>query len=409
MDIKNFDELLRQIKTYIFDEEQINTITRAYLLAEELHKEQRRQSGEPYIIHPLNVAYILTQMHADAETVSAALLHDTIEDTAITKEEIEKQFGKEIATLVDGVTKMSKLNFTSEEEQIASNTRKIITSLDDDVRIVIIKLADRMHNIRTLQYKSKYKQRETALKTMEIFVPLAYCLGSYSIKSELENNSLAYLKRKKYAKIKDTLELMSDENDLVIAKSIEEVGNLLADNNMNFEIEKRIKSSSGIYEQLHVGKKISEIHDLLALKIMLDERMDCYHALGLIHEKYMPMNSEFKDLIARPKTNMYRSIHTTVFGPNDHFVQMQIRTKDMHKIDMQGLTAYWDLYGDNAKEKMQEDLQTQIKFFQGMNELNSFTSKNTEFVERIKKELAEIGLTEEMDIELSCGKEEGEE
>ena len=326
-------------------------------------------------------------MKADADTICAALLHDTIEDTKMTKERIEQDFNPTIATLVDGVTKISKMNFSSKEEQVATNTRKIITSLDEDVRIVIIKLADRLHNMRTLQFKSEFKQKENAVETMEIFVPLAYYLGAYQIKSELEDLSLYYLKPDVYKNIESTLEEIKSDAEGVIKKMLEDIGNILADNNIPFEHKERVKSIYGLYKQMSKGKKIMDVHDLLAIKIIVDDIKDCYLALGLIHSEYPPINSRFKDYIASPKTNKYQSLHTTVFGLDDYLVQMQIRTYAMDKIDNYGLLAYWDLHRNDADATMQKDLKEHFQFFKPISELNTITTDNSEFVNMVKREL----------------------
>ena len=382
-----YEDLMNNVRGYIKDEKSLEIISKAFVCARNLHEGQKRQSGEAYIVHPLSVAFILSEMKADTDTICAALLHDTIEDTKMTKEKIEQDFNPIIATLVDGVTKISKMNFSSKEEQVATNTRRIITSLDEDVRIVIIKLADRLHNMRTLEYKSEFKQKENAVETMEIFVPLAYYLGAYQIKSELEDLSLYYLKPDVYKDIENTLEEIKGDAEGVIKKMLEDIGNILVDNNIPFEHKERVKSIYGLYKQMSKGKKIMDVHDLLAIKIIVDDIKNCYLALGLIHSEYPPINSRFKDYIASPKTNMYHSLHTTVFGLDDYLVQMQIRTHAMDKIDTYGLPAYWDLHRDDADATMQKDLKENFQFFKSIAELNAMTTDNSEFVNMVKKEL----------------------
>ena len=383
----SFEDLIENIKSYISDEKELFLITKAYNMASIMHTGQKRQSGEDYIIHPLSVAFILSEMHADSDTICAGLLHDTIEDTKMTKEKIAYEFNQKIAILVDGVTKISKMNFSSKSEQIATNTRKIITSLDTDVRIVIIKLADRLHNMRTLQYKSLEKQEENSIETMEIFVPLAYYLGIYKIKSELEDLSLYYLKPDEYSAIDYELKSIKFEVENVFDKMLEDIGNILTDNNIPFKYTNRVKSIYGLYNQMKKGKKIIDVHDLLAIKIMTDSIKECYLALGLIHSEYPPINSKFKDYIALPKTNMYQSLHTTVFGMDDYLVQMQIRTHEMDKIDTYGLAAYWDIYKVGAYVQMEEDLKNHFQFFKSITELDAVTTNNRTFVNSVKKEL----------------------
>ena len=382
-----YEDLMNNVRGYIEEDKSLEIISKAFECAKKLHEGQKRQSGEDYIVHPLSVAFILSEMKADSDTICAALLHDTIEDTKMTKEKISVEFNPTIATLVDGVTKISKMNFSSREEQVATNTRKIITSLDEDVRIVIIKLADRLHNMRTLEYKSEFKQKENAVETMEIFVPLAYYLGAYQIKSELEDLSLYYLKPDIYTSIENNIEAIKHDAEGVIRKMLEDIGNILTDNNIPFEHKERIKSIYGLYKQMSKGKKIMDVHDLLAIKIMVDDVKSCYLALGLIHSVYPPINNKFKDYIASPKTNMYHSLHTTVFGLEDYLVQMQIRTYDMEKINNYGLTAYWDLHKHDADATMQKDLKTHFQFFKSIAELNTMTTDNREFVSMVKKEL----------------------
>ena len=379
------EDLLELVKTYNVDE--IENVRKAYEYAENLHSGQVRQSGEPYITHPLSVAYILAEMHADGDTICAGLLHDTMEDTNITKEDIAHDFNQSIANLVDGVTKLAKMNFSSKQDQNMANTRKIITSITDDVRIIIIKLADRLHNMRTLQFKSEFKQKENSLETMEIFVPLAYYIGAYRIKSELEDLSLQYLKPDMYKKIEEKKIIIERDSNQVLEEMLSKIKKMLEDRNIPNEIKVRTKNIYGIYKRLNEGQRLSDIHDLLALKIMVDEVDNCYRTLGLIHKEYHPINDKFKDYICNPKTNMYSSLHTTVFGPEDRLVQTQIRTFDMDKIASFGLTAYWDVEKGNARNVMQHDLKEKYQFFRSLSEINSMFADNQQFVSQVKSEL----------------------
>lgn len=379
------NDLINKLKEY--NPEEVEIVTKAYEYAKELHNGQMRQSGEPYISHPLNVAYILTEMHADRDTICAGLLHDTLEDTNITKEDIAHDFNQNVANLVDGVTKISKLNFSSKQDQNMANTRKIITGITEDVRIIIIKLADRLHNMRTLQFKSEFKQKENSMETMEIFVPLAYYIGAYRIKSELEDLSLQYLYPDKYKKIENIKIKIEEESKPCLTEMLSAIDETLNDNNVNHEIKVRTKNIYGIYKRLEDGHKISDIHDLLALKIMVDDISNCYQTLGIIHSKYHPINDKFKDYIYNPKTNMYRSLHTTVFGPEERLVQTQIRTFDMDKVASFGLTAYWDINKGQARNIMQEDLKNKYQFFKSLLEINKVFGDNYEFVRQVKNEL----------------------
>lgn len=370
-----------------YNPEEIEKVKKAYEYASILHSGQFRQSGEPYIIHPLNVACILADMHADGDTICAGLLHDTLEDTNITKEEIAHDFNENIANLVDGVTKLAKMNFSSKQDQNYANTRKIITSITDDVRIIIIKLADRLHNMQTLQFKSEFKQKENSLETMDIFVPLAYYIGAYRIKSQLEDLSLQYLYPDKYKRIEEIKSKIELESKNCLQEMLQTINLILNDKNIPHEIKLRTKNIYGIYKRMEQGHKLADIHDLLSLKIMVDDIANCYQTLGLIHSKYHPVNDKFKDYICNPKTNMYRSLHTTVFGEEERLVQTQIRTFDMDKIASFGLTAYWDISKGNARYIMQEDLKNKYQFFKSLLEINRVFSDNQDFVRQVKSEL----------------------
>lgn len=379
------NDLLTKVAEY--NEEEIDIIKKAYYFAEELHKGQKRQSGEDYIIHPLNVAYTLAEMHADRDTICAALLHDTLEDTEITKEEIAENFNETVAHLVEGVTKISRMNFATKLDQNMANTRKIITSITDDVRIIIIKLADRLHNMRTLQYKSELKQKENAEETLLLYVPLADRIGAHTLKTELEDLSLQYLYPDEYKRIEEKrFEIEEDSKDC-LQEMLENIHSLLENKNVPHEIKARVKNIYGIYKRMREGKKLSEIHDLLALKVMVDSYDNCFLTLGQVHLGYRTINSRFKDYINNPKTNMYKSLHTTVYGPKDKLVQTQIRTFDMDKIASYGLTAYWDINKGDARRVMQEELKNKYQFFDSLVEINQEFADNKAFVEQIKREV----------------------
>ncbi len=379
------NDLIDLIKSY--NEEESEIISKAYDYADCLHKGQYRQSGESYISHPLNVTYILAEMHADRDTICAGLLHDTLEDTNITKEDISYEFNQEIANLVDGVTKLAKMNFSSKLDQNNANTRKIITGITDDVRIIIIKLADRLHNMRTVEFKSEFKQKENSIETMEIFVPLAYYIGAYRIKSELEDLSLRYLKPDAYKDLEERKIRIENDSKDCLNEMLKTIKKVLEDNNIPNEIKVRTKNIYGIYKRLKENQRISDIHDLLALKIMVNDIKDCYYTLGLIHQEYRPINNKFKDYISNPKTNMYKSLHTTVFGLDDKLVQSQIRTFDMDNIASFGLTAYWDIEKGKARDIMQNELKKKYQFFKSLLEINSVFGDNQEFVNQVKNEL----------------------
>ena len=381
-----FEQLIEKVSEYLSQEE-VEMVKKAYAYANNMHSNQYRENGEPYIVHPTTVAYILAEMHADTNTICAGLLHDTLEDTNASKEDIAYYFNQDVANLVDGVTKLAKMNFSSKQDQNVANTRKIITGITQDVRIIIIKLADRLHNMRTLQFKSEFKQKENALETLEIFSPLAYYIGAYRIKSELEDLSLKYLKPKMYGTIKEKKEKVELESESILKEMLYKIQTILNNKNIPNEIKIRTKNIYGIYKRLNEGQKMSDIHDLLALKIMVDDIDNCYRTLGVIHNEYHPLNDKFKDYICNPKTNMYRSLHTTVFGPDDKLVQTQIRTFDMDQVASFGLTAYWDFLKGDARNVMQEDLKEKYQFFKSLVEINSMFGDNQQFVNQVKSEL----------------------
>ena len=380
-----FVDLINKIKDYNPDE--VGVVTKAYEVAKELHKGQYRESGDEYITHPLTVAFILAEMHADRDTVCAGLLHDTLEDTNFTKEDIANIFNPNIANLVDGVTKLAKMNFSSKESQNRANTRKIITGLTTDVRIIIIKLADRLHNMRTLQYKTVYKQRENAMETMDIFVPLAYYIGAYKIKSELEDLSLKYLYPDIYRRIEEKKTKIEIDSSDCLIEMYNTIKKLLKNKDIPNKIKIRTKNIYGIYKRLKEENKLSDIHDLLALKVMVDNIDNCYKTLGVVHSVYHPLNDTFKDYICNPKTNMYKSLHTTVFAPDDRLVQTQIRTFEMDNIADFGLTAYWDMNKSEARNTMQKDLKEKYQFFNSLVEIDKMFRNNKDFVDKIKSEL----------------------
>lgn len=308
------EDLIEKVKTYNTNEKDIDLINRAFDYAYKKHFGQKRISGDDYITHPLNVAMILTDINADATCLAAALLHDTIEDSDSTKEEVTKLFGVDVALLVDGVTKINRLHFSNAGEQMAANQRKILVGLSEDVRVIIIKLADRLHNMRTLYVMPEERQKKKARETLEILTPVADRLGINKIKSELEDLSLRYLKPDVYFDIVEKLNAKKTEMDEDVNDMLKEVSSLLNEHNIKHEIFGRSKSIYSIYKKLDKGKKFNDIYDILALRVLVDTEQECYLALGLIHSKYKPVPNRFKDYIAMPKTNLYQSLHTTVFG-----------------------------------------------------------------------------------------------
>ncbi len=379
------DDLRKKI--YSYNKKNWLIIEKAYKYALKFHDGQKRESGEDYISHPLNVAYILSSMHADSDTICAALLHDTIEDTKTTYDDIKNNFNETIAYLVDGVTKISKMKFDNKDYIMASNLRRIIVSIREDARIVIIKLVDRLHNMRTLEYKNKKRQQEIALETIEFYVPMAYYIGAYYIKDELENISFRYLKSDIYEELSNKLKVIHDENKKMLVKMVQQVKKTLNQEGIKCSLELRFKDTYSVYKKMITKSTIDNIHDLLGINVIVKNNRDCYLALMHIHSLYPPVSFKFKDYIVKPKTNMYKALHTTVFADNNRLVQFQIRTKDMEKIAKYGLTSYWFKNRNLAISNMQNDLENKYQFFKSIKELDSSIADNIEFVNQIKKEL----------------------
>ena len=381
-------KLMDKIKTYITDKNELEIIDKAYQFAYEKHFEQKRLTGEPYIIHPLNVAYILTRTNADFETLSAALLHDVVEDCNVSSDEIEERFGHNIAVLVDGVTKINKLNLSGTTEALINNQRKILVGLSEDVRVIIIKLADRLNNMQTLFVHSEKKQKATARETLDILTPIADRLGINSIKQDLEEFCLRYLKPDEYYDIVEKLNATKTERDNSVAKMIESVSELLYKHDIKHEIKGRSKSIYSIYKKLEKGKRFSDIYDLLALRILVDTEQDCYQALGIIHSKFRPKPKRFKDYIAMPKTNMYQSLHTTVFGVDGQLYEIQIRTYEMDRVAEYGIASHWS-YKEKGSVKavMQNEMEQKLQFFRAIMDLKKEQDNPEEFVDTVKKEV----------------------
>ena len=379
------EDLVKKVSNYDDNEEDLKLIRSAYEYASKKHFSQKRITGDDYISHPLNVAWILTDVKADGKAISAALLHDTIEDSDSTFDEIENIFGHEVATIVDGVTKINRLNFTSDSEQMAANQRKILVGLSSDVRVLIVKLADRLHNMRTLYVLSEAKQKRKAKETLEILTPVAHRLGIYKIKSELEDLSLRYSNPTAYFDIVEKLNVKKSERDEAVGKMLNDVSELLNNHNINHEIKGRSKSIYSIYNKMAKGKKFEDIYDILALRVFVNTEQECYLTLGLIHSKYKPVPKRFKDYVARPKTNLYQSLHTTVFGIDGQLFEIQIRTYEMDKIAEYGIASHWS-YKEN-KQSSKDNMEQKLEIFRSIMELNQDSSTPEEFINNVKKDI----------------------
>jgi len=381
----SIDALIEKVSNYDDNEEDLKLIRSAYEYASKKHFSQKRITGDDYITHPLNVAWILTDVKADGKAISAALLHDTIEDSDSTFSEIESLFGREVASIVDGVTKINRLNFGSDSEQMAANQRKILVGLSSDVRVLIVKLADRLHNMRTLYVLSEAKQKRKAKETLEILTPVAHRLGIYKIKSELEDLSLRYSNPTAYFDIVERLNIKKSERDEAVGKMLNEVSSLLKEHNITHEIKGRSKSIYSIYNKMAKGKKFEDIYDILALRVFVNTEQECYLALGLIHSKYKPVPKRFKDYVAMPKTNLYQSLHTTVFGIDGQLFEIQIRTYEMDKIAEYGIASHWS-YKEN-KQVTKDNMEQKLEIFRSIIELNKDSSTPEEFINNVKKDI----------------------
>ena len=387
-----YNELIASIKKY-HPSTDITMIQKAYETAREAHKDQKRKSGEPYIIHPLCVAIILADLELDKETIVAGLLHDAVEDTWMTYEEVEKEFGSEVALLVDGVTKLGQLSYSADKVEVqAENLRKMFLAMAKDIRVILIKLADRLHNMRTLQYMRPEKQQEKARETMDIYAPIAMRLGISKIKVELDDLSLKYLKPDVYYDLVHKVALRKSEREQFVGAIVKEVKKHMDDANIKAQVDGRVKHFFSIYKKMvNQDKTIDQIYDLFAVRILVDTVKDCYAALGVIHEMYKPIPGRFKDYIAMPKPNMYQSLHTTLIGPTGQPFEIQIRTFEMHRTAEYGIAAHWKYKeasnNGGVSQPMTVTEEEKLSWLRQILEWQRDMSDNKEFMSLLKSDL----------------------
>ncbi|MDR3895362.1 MAG: bifunctional (p)ppGpp synthetase/guanosine-3',5'-bis(diphosphate) 3'-pyrophosphohydrolase [Blautia sp.] len=385
-----YEELISSVRKY-HPSTDISMIEKAYRIARDAHEGQVRKSGEPYIIHPLCVGIILADLELDKETIVAGLLHDVVEDTVMTTEEITREFGAEVALLVDGVTKLGQLNYSADKVEVqAENLRKMFLAMAKDIRVILIKLADRLHNMRTLKYMPPHKQKEKARETMDIYAPIAQRLGISKVKIELDDLSLKYLEPEVYYDLVEKINLRKSEREAFVSGIVNGVREQIENAGIHAQIDGRVKHFFSIYKKMvNQDKTLDQIYDLFAVRIIVDTVKDCYASLGIIHEMYKPIPGPFKDYIAMPKPNMYQSLHTTLIGPNGQPFEIQIRTFEMHRTAEYGIAAHWKYKeaSGSSKASVTQQEEEKMSWLRQILEWQRDMSDNKEFLSLLKSDL----------------------
>ncbi|HIZ79881.1 MAG TPA: bifunctional (p)ppGpp synthetase/guanosine-3',5'-bis(diphosphate) 3'-pyrophosphohydrolase [Candidatus Lachnoclostridium stercorigallinarum] len=383
-----YEDLIKTIRRY-HPSDDISMVEKAYHIAAEAHKDQKRKSGEPYIIHPLCVAIILADLEMDKETIVAAILHDVVEDTVMTLDELTKEFGSEVALLVDGVTKLTQLSWSADKVEIqAENLRKMFLAMAKDIRVILIKLADRLHNMRTLQYMKPEKQKEKAKETLEIYSPIAHRLGISKIKVELDDLALKYLEPDVYYDLAEKVSLKKDSREAFVHDIVDEVREHMKNAGIEAKVDGRVKHFFSIYKKMvNQHKTLDQIYDLFAVRIIVETVKDCYAALGVIHEMYKPIPGRFKDYIAMPKPNMYQSLHTTLIGNGGRPFEIQIRTYEMHRTAEYGIAAHWKYKESGSGQAAAGREEEKLSWLRQILEWQRDMSDNKEFLSLLKSDL----------------------
>ncbi|MCI6887912.1 MAG: bifunctional (p)ppGpp synthetase/guanosine-3',5'-bis(diphosphate) 3'-pyrophosphohydrolase [Lachnospiraceae bacterium] len=383
-----YQDLIRSIRKY-HPSDDISMVEKAYRIAAEAHKDQKRKSGEPYIIHPLCVAIILADLELDKETIVAGILHDVVEDTIMTLDEVSKEFGAEVALLVDGVTKLTQLSWSVDKVEIqAENLRKMFLAMAKDIRVILIKLADRLHNMRTLQYMKPEKQKEKARETMDIYAPIAHRLGISKIKVELDDLSLKYLQPDVYYELAEKIALSKNAREAFVKSIVDEVSAHMKEAGIEAKVDGRVKHFFSIYKKMvNQDKTLDQIYDLFAVRIIVENVKDCYAALGVIHELYKPIPGRFKDYIAMPKPNMYQSLHTTLIGSTGQPFEIQIRTYEMHRTAEYGIAAHWKYKESGSGAVAAGNEEAKLSWLRQILEWQRDASDGKEFLSLIKNDL----------------------
>ncbi|PKM87003.1 MAG: (p)ppGpp synthetase [Firmicutes bacterium HGW-Firmicutes-10] len=390
------DILMETVKEYINHPQNLELVEKAIAYATEKHAGQMRKSGEPYINHLLNVAHILATLRVGPSTIAAGLLHDVCEDCGVSKEELTKAFDAEIATIVESVTKIGNIKFTDEKEYLAVNHRKIFIAMAKDIRVILVKLVDRLHNMRTLQYQPEEKQRKISAETLDVYAPIAHRLGISEIKNELEDLSFYYLYREQYYEVARLVEVRKAERDNQVNRMIQEISEMLSEHNITHRIFGRSKHLYSIYKKMTTKqKRFDEILDLLAIRIICEEEVNCYEILGYIHAKYRPIPGRLKDYIAMPKMNMYQSLHTTIVADEGNIFEVQIRTENMDSIAERGIAAHWHYKegGKYSAEKEQREIENKLSWFKDFSALTTDVNDDAqEYMELLQKDIFEANV-----------------